>query len=157
MFSMDSVTFCKNKVWTHHWHRKSPFFIAVPVENLSLQFLLFTFFLLHTPLGIGSENCKIVKFDFSLQQIKFKNLTYSITQAKVSKLCLTWKQTLNRYIAILLLGPNIGSFQTYRFVYVVSMTGLSQKISLSYIWQNFPTIYILRGRSRPPNSSILPF
>ena len=47
-------------------------------------------------------------------------------------------QTLNRYIAILLLGPNIGRFQTYRCVYVVSMTGLSQKISLlSYLWHNF--------------------
>ena len=40
------------------------------------------------------------------------------------------EQTWDRYIAILLLGPNIGRFQTYRCVYVVSLTGLSQKILL---------------------------
>ena len=47
-------------------------------------------------------------------------------------------QTCTRYIAILLFGPNIGSLQTYRCVYVAYMTELSQKISLwSHLWHNF--------------------
>ena len=80
------------------------------------------------------------------------------------------KQTWARYIAILVLGPNINRFQTYQCVYVVSSTGLSWNetttisydmifswISLwSYLWKDFHIFHIMRGKSGLQNSSTKP-
>ena len=71
----------RKKLSTYHWHWKATFLIAVAIKNLSLQLLLFPFFLLHTPLGIRSENLILQQANWILKFDKLNPPIFGCLQA----------------------------------------------------------------------------